>query len=261
MIRSIIISFGNVLSVLYAKLFLITVVRKNGDRFDGPKIFVVNHPNTLDPFYLLGILPKRIVILITQHVFAIPVLGGIVRRAGHISVTDNKHDVYEQAKKMLLSGRSILIFPEGNVSHMTGMVKRFHTGAIRLSLETKTPIVPIGIYLDRTKIWRRSTIVNHIRMYMSWYVHGWYTVVFGIPIHVSGSNVDRSYVRKETRNLRRVIISTIHEAKVVASQDMIVHKRTIKKGWYTGLHVAYRVCCFIGFLVMKTHETGVKLFG
>jgi 1-acyl-sn-glycerol-3-phosphate acyltransferase len=52
---------------------------------------------------------------------------------------------FEQARTHLLAGRSIGIFPEGAVNRDTGRLLRGRRGAARLSLETGTPVVPMGI--------------------------------------------------------------------------------------------------------------------
>jgi 1-acyl-sn-glycerol-3-phosphate acyltransferase len=51
----------------------------------------------------------------------------------------------EQARAHLLAGRSIGIFPEGVVNRDTERLLRGRRGAARLSLETGTPVVPMGI--------------------------------------------------------------------------------------------------------------------
>lgn len=51
----------------------------------------------------------------------------------------------ERARAHLASGRAIGIFPEGEVNRDPGRLLRGRRGAARLSLETGTPVVPMGI--------------------------------------------------------------------------------------------------------------------
>jgi 1-acyl-sn-glycerol-3-phosphate acyltransferase len=51
----------------------------------------------------------------------------------------------EQARALLLSGRSVGIYPEGTVNRDPSRLLAGRGGAARLSLETGAPIVPVGI--------------------------------------------------------------------------------------------------------------------
>jgi 1-acyl-sn-glycerol-3-phosphate acyltransferase len=52
---------------------------------------------------------------------------------------------HEGARRYLTSGRSIGIFPEGQVNRDPDRLLRGRRGAARLSLETGAPVVPMGI--------------------------------------------------------------------------------------------------------------------
>lgn len=259
--RFVISAIGNILSLLYAKIFLITVIRRQKTMNQGTSIYVVNHPNTLDPFYLLGIIGERVAILITEHVFHIPVIGALVRHAGHIMVTSDGRSVYEQAKNTLLSGRSIVVFAEGEVSHGPSKLRTFHTGAVRLAMETGAPIVPIGIHLDKERIWKRKTVIKDKPLIVTWYRYGWYTVVFGDSYHTQGMSEDRALVRRETVLLRQHVLSCVTKGARVVQEDRLLHKRRVKQGFHTGLRGVYRFVCFVGFFLFKLNDVGVKILG
>jgi 1-acyl-sn-glycerol-3-phosphate acyltransferase len=226
-----------------------------------PKIYVANHPNTLDPFYLLGILQERVVILITHHVFHIPVVGRLVQRAGHIAVTNAAGDAYRQAKETLLQGTSLLIFSEGEISHSPNRLRKFKTGAVRLSLETGAPIIPIGIHLDASKIWKRKTEIKRKSLLFTWYRYGWYTVVFGKPVYFSGSVNNHAVVRAHTVQLRRYVRMCIKDACVVSAEDALLYRRRAKHGLHVALRGVYKCMCFIGFVFLKLNELGIKVLG
>jgi 1-acyl-sn-glycerol-3-phosphate acyltransferase len=52
---------------------------------------------------------------------------------------------FEQARRHLIAGRSVGIFPEGTVNRDPGRLLRGRRGAARLSLETGAPAIPMGI--------------------------------------------------------------------------------------------------------------------
>lgn len=258
MLKSVLSAVGNFLSRLYARVLLIMVVRKSAVLPTGPKIYVSNHPNTLDPFYLLGIIGERVSILIIDHVFHIPVLGRLVARAGHLKLAPG---VYEEAKKTLRAGRSLLLFAEGDISYTPSKLHAFHTGAVRLSLETGAPIIPIGIHLDPRKIFKRETTIKNKPLVVTWYRYGWYTVVFGEPTYIQGSVTNHAFVRAQTRNLRKQVIATMHQARQVSAEDQFLHKRTAKHGFHLALRGVYKFVCFVVFIIFKMNEVGIKLLG
>ncbi len=51
----------------------------------------------------------------------------------------------ERARRHLAAGRSIGIFPEGQINRDPGRLLRGRRGTARLSLETGAPVVPVGI--------------------------------------------------------------------------------------------------------------------
>ncbi len=254
-------TIGRMLSRLYARILLITVVCHTPDTHKGATIYVCNHPSTLDPFYLLGIFQKKVSILITEHVFHVPVIGYLVKRAGHIPVTLHDGKTYAAAKQTLLEGNSVVVFAEGEISYGARKLRRFRTGAVRLAMETGAPIVSIGIHLESQKIWRKKLYIKKFPLVFSWYRYGWYSVFFGKPTFVYGTVSNRRLVRKETVLLRKSVLSCIEGAHLFTIQDRIVHARKIKMGFHGGLRKAYRIACFIGFLFFKMNEFGGKLVG
>jgi 1-acyl-sn-glycerol-3-phosphate acyltransferase len=189
----------------YSRLFLILVVNTH-TRSQGPSIFVANHPNVFDPMYLLSLLGTRVTVLIIKHAFEVPAFGTLLRYTKQIQVTEHGVDAYEEAQKRLGLGESILLFPEGDCNEGKQILP-FHTGAVRLAIETRTPIVPIGIYLDPVKIWKRLTRIGSANIIFTWYRYGWYGVTFGEEIVPTGNVRNRLLVLSTTKSLRRKVVS------------------------------------------------------
>jgi 1-acyl-sn-glycerol-3-phosphate acyltransferase len=61
---------------------------------------------------------------------------------------------WERARTQLAHGRSIGVFPEGTVNRHPHRLLPGRRGAARLSLETGTPIVPVGIRYPRAQAGR-----------------------------------------------------------------------------------------------------------
>ena len=106
-------------------------------------IIVANHEKLIDPLYIiytvLKKLNKKVHFLSSGRWWF---LGETICRqwAGSIPLFDKKQ-AYNESKNLIISGEIVGIFPEGG----TRRTKNPKTGAVRLAVETNTPILPIGI--------------------------------------------------------------------------------------------------------------------
>jgi len=118
---------------------------------EGGFVVTPNHISYFDPLpvahYLFdgGCVP---VFLGKESVFRIPVLGRLLRASGQIPVyrlTGRAVDAYRAAVEGVEGGKCVVIFPEGTLTRdpdmwpMTGK-----TGAARVALETRRPIIPVA---------------------------------------------------------------------------------------------------------------------
>lgn len=198
---------------LYTEIFLKKKVIQLQKKIKGPVVFASNHPSTSDPFFLLGILMKPVSIVITEFVYRIKLVGLILRWANHIR-TGGKYnkESYLKSVKYLKAGKSILIMPEGKVHAKS--VGKLHTGAVRMALEAKVPIVPIAIALDENKIKAKpfKPQKKTIDIAKHYYI-GKYVVVIGKPKRINGHVNDRNLVKRETDKLQCEMNKLIAYAK------------------------------------------------
>jgi 1-acyl-sn-glycerol-3-phosphate acyltransferase len=131
-----------------------------------PFILALSHSTRTETFLVPTLLFLRrggrlIHFLADWNFRLIPGVGLIYRRAGAVTVTRKsarprclnllkplyRHPLpaLEQARALLLSGRSVGIYPEGTVNRNPSRLLAGRGGAARLSLETGAPIVPVGI--------------------------------------------------------------------------------------------------------------------
>ena len=135
------------ISKLWAYPLFGILVRKINDIGNIPDktkfIIVANHEKLIDPLYIiytiLKKLNKKVHFLSTGNWWF---LGDVICRqwAGCIPVF-NSEQAYKEARDYIKSGKIVGIFPEGG----TKRTKNPKTGAVRLALDTKTSILPIGI--------------------------------------------------------------------------------------------------------------------
>ena len=112
--------------------------------FKTPFIIVSNHEKLIDPILIYDSLLRKLDKKI--HFLAKPTwwfLGEAICRkwAGCIPLFDSEQ-AYNELKECLEKGKIIGIFPEG---YIKAKIRTPKTGAVRLAIETNTPILPIGI--------------------------------------------------------------------------------------------------------------------
>lgn len=115
----------------------------------GSYVVCPNHVSYMDTPVLLTHVPVNFRFLAKKELFAIPLLGGHLGRAGNISVPleDPRaalRVLSAAGKAMREKGLSMLVFPEGGRSE-DGLIQPFKDGAAYLAIKAGVPLVPIAI--------------------------------------------------------------------------------------------------------------------
>lgn len=186
----------------------------------GPKIIAVNHPSTADPLFVAAMLRMQSFILINNVLFQVPVLGFYLRRSGHIPViAGSGKQALERALELLARGRTVMIFPEGDLSPEYGGFHQPRTGVARLALLSGAPVIPMGIYLQRERCRTVCTRVNGNDEYGRWYLHGPYNITVGRQLHFRGDAENREYVRKVAEVVMHQIIEMARLSELRMTQS------------------------------------------
>lgn len=131
----------------------VSAIRVNVNGFDSewvkrPNIYMSNHQSNFDIPVLLSAFPAQFRWLAKAELFKIPIFGSSMRGAGAISIDrSNRKSAFASlnlAAKMIRSGTSVMIFPEGTRSD-DGQLLPFKKGGFVLSVDAGVPIVPIVI--------------------------------------------------------------------------------------------------------------------
>lgn len=113
----------------------------------GAKIIAANHPNFTDTFHLPLVIQDQLHILIQGALFDKPVIGRLLTRSGQIPVyPDQKEAALQKACEYLVKGETVLIYPEAQWNPENKRLKG-RSGAVRMSLASGAPIIPLGIYV------------------------------------------------------------------------------------------------------------------
>jgi 1-acyl-sn-glycerol-3-phosphate acyltransferase len=171
---------------------------------DAAYVLVANHTSYMDtPAVLL--IPLQIRFFAKQGLFRIPLLGGHLRRAGHLPVVrDNPRaslkSLTEGARLVRERGVSVVLFPEGGRS--PDGLQEFKEGAAYLAIKAGVPAVPIGIVGMREVLPIGSA---HVRPHAV-------TVRIGDPIATGSMKLGARGELNQT--LRRKVAELIGEAGV-----------------------------------------------
>ena len=139
------------------KLFLRKTYGNENIPKNGRFIVVANHSKLIDPLLIVYEIIKKI----NKKVHFIaspkwwPILGEKICRewAGCIPLFTTRQ-AYKDAKNVLKKGEIVGIFPEG---HLKSEHREVKSGAIRLAIETNTPILPVKVTSNYFPFW--STVV------------------------------------------------------------------------------------------------------
>lgn len=111
-------------------------------------VLVSNHLSQYDIFVLYGYLGMDIKWVMKKELKKIPGIGFGSQAVGHIFIDrSSPRDALESiknAKKRLVGGTSVIVFPEGTRSK-TGETGMFKRGAFKLAFDVNLPILPISI--------------------------------------------------------------------------------------------------------------------
>lgn len=196
------------------RLFTLFVLRFDIQRKSslpaGPIILTANHPSIIDPAVITTLIPSHVSILILDTLFKVPVFGRSLKWCGHIPVIEGQgRNAFDQACRVLKSGGTLAIFPEGVISPTVHTIQKPHSGIARMALCTGAPVIPIGISLDPACIRLIHTRVAGKSEVGTWYFHGPYAVTVGEPMLFRGDPEDRELVRQVGEQImQRITILT-----------------------------------------------------
>lgn len=82
-----------------------------------------------------------------ESLFKIPIVNAWVRTHHAFPLRRGEHDVssYNTGKDLLEAGELVVVYPEGTTNPGGGVQLEGHTGAVRLAIDIKVPIIPIGV--------------------------------------------------------------------------------------------------------------------
>lgn len=143
--------FGGVIwskfNAMMVPMFVKVQGRKNIKK-NTSYIVISNHQSYFDVFLIYGWVGLDIKWVMKKELKKIPGLGFGSEKVGHIFLDrSNSRAAVEslvEAKKKLINGVSVVIFPEGTRSP-TGKMGNFKRGAFKLAIDLGLPILPVTV--------------------------------------------------------------------------------------------------------------------
>jgi len=169
---------------------------------DRSYVLVGNHRSYMDTPAVLANIPLQIRFFAKKGLFRIPLLGGHLRRAGHLPVVRENpraslKSLSEGARLVRERGISVVLFPEGGRS--PAELREFKEGAAYLAIKAQVPVVPMGIIGMRQVLPMGSLLIRPNRV----------TLRIGDPISTEGLKLDSRGELNQT--LRRRVAELIGE--------------------------------------------------
>ncbi len=132
---------------------------------DDSLVLAGNHTKWLDPLLLISCSKRQIHFLGKNSLFK-GVLKPIMKLMGVIPVDRSIHDknALSKAEECLNNGCVIGIFPEGTINRGEGVILPFKIGAVKMSKDTNSTIIPFVI-TGKYKIFRKGIKIEFLKPY------------------------------------------------------------------------------------------------
>ncbi len=137
-------------SWLLVRLFFLPVSVEGRENLNPKQsyVFCPNHQGAFDIFLVYGFLHRNFRWMLKESLRNIPLVGKACEAAGFIFIDNHSpkkiQHSYDEARKVLRGGMSMVVFPEGRRT-FTGEMSPYKRGAFMLADELQLPVVPITI--------------------------------------------------------------------------------------------------------------------
>lgn len=142
----------------FTPMFVRVEGRKN-IRKNTSYVIISNHQSVYDIFLIYGWIGIDIKWVMKKELGKLPGVGFGSRKVGHILLDRSNSRVamesLNEAKRKLVNGTSVVMFPEGTRSD-TGVLGVFKRGAFKLALDLELPILPLTLVGTKNVLPNRS---------------------------------------------------------------------------------------------------------
>lgn len=128
----------------YQRLFLDLHVHGREHIPPGPKIYMINHITSTDPYWVMPVFTEPVHVIIGPG-YESKLMGWALNYMQQINaMPDHRHAVVEEAVRYLQKGESIFTAPEGDIQ-VPFSLGRFYPGVAKIYRRIQVPIIPIAL--------------------------------------------------------------------------------------------------------------------
>ncbi len=199
------------------------------------KIIAANHTNVTDGLFLPFVFQENLHFFIQAYASDIPVMGWLFKKSGQIPVDPgHKNQSLDQAAKLLDQGKTVVIFPEGRLNPDNHFLKA-RTRAVRLSLMTNSPIIPVGFYVPQRHLHNICLCKNDHLSGGYWQLGGHCYLQIGKPWlpgeEIHGA-INTNKLHELTDRLMEKINNQVYMARQICYQETgLLSKGVSHYGW------------------------------
>ena len=179
-------------------------VQFKGEKPEGPVVYLAKHQSAWETVAFPTLLPPFMWVL-KRELMYIPVFGWCLKALGHIGINRKAgasaiKQINREGKKILNSGYSLVIFPEGTRTD-PGEMGTFNPGGVGLAINNGVPIVPVAH--NAGSLWRKNAFAKR---------PGKITVIIDEAIETKGmSPSDRKVL---TERIKKTIENRMKEIEI-----------------------------------------------
>ncbi|MGN1097941.1 MAG: lysophospholipid acyltransferase family protein [Clostridia bacterium] len=137
-----------IITALVTAFFKVVFFMKAEGRENVPKegglLLCTNHRSYWDPPAVAVAFPRKLRFMAKEELFRNPAFGWLIRALGAFPIRRGKGDAgaIMTTLKILNSGETTLVFPEGTRVHGDDGDRKVTSGIIRVAIKARVPIVP-----------------------------------------------------------------------------------------------------------------------
>ncbi len=117
---------------------------------EGPAILIANHVSYVDALIIGGLIDRPARFVMYKPIYDIPGLNLIFKTLKAIPIDSKEkdentyHAAFDEISETLKSGKLLVIFPEGKITH-TGEVNEFKPGLMKILKRDPVPVIPLAL--------------------------------------------------------------------------------------------------------------------
>lgn len=152
-----------IVNIFIRVFFRPTIIGLDNIPKDKSCVIAGNHTKWLDPVMLVGITNRQIHFLAKDSLFK-GIVGAVVKGMGAIPVNRKIHDkdALINAKECLKNNAVIGVFPEGTINRTNDIIMPFKIGAVKMSHDTDSYLVPFVI-TGKYKLFRKGIKIEFLK--------------------------------------------------------------------------------------------------